>query len=291
MKKQHRYDRKDAWFVKSADSMHALMPHLLPGRTANEAVMNETVGLTAIEEFLAKKNADSPEFKYTFFHVIMAAVAKMCLLRPELNRFYSGRRLYQRKDIILAFVVKKKFVDGSPEALAIINCEQSGVSPLDDVRGKIQKIVYSVRKENKTDGSTDLMDSFMKMPRFILMFVMAVLRRLEYHGHYPSFLMRDDPYYSSCFASNLGSIKMQAQYHHLAEWGTNSFFLIIGEKKPEPIFSQDGSFVMHDCLNLGMTIDERIADGLYFANSLKLFRKLLQNPELLELPIETKVEY
>lgn len=289
-KKRHRLDRKDAWYVQDLDSMHALMPHMLPGRTANEAVMNEVVDLTAIEKFLEKKNADDPEFKYTFFHVIMAAAAKICLLRPKLNRFYSGHRLYERKDIIMTFVVKKMFVDESPEALAIINCDKSGVSPLEDIHEKVKKIVFSVRKENKKDGTTDIMDSLVKMPRWLLKLVVGVLRKLEYHGHYPTSLMKEDPYYSSCFASNLGSIKMHAQYHHLAEWGTNSFFMIIGEKKPTPVYQADGTYEMHNCLELGMTIDERIADGLYFANSIKLFRHLLQNPELLELPIETPVE-
>lgn len=288
-KKKSRFDRKDAWYVSELDSMHTLMPHMLQGRTANEAVMSETVDLTQIEALLEKLNADSPEFKYTFFHVLMAAAAKICYLRPHLNRFYSGRRLYQRKDIILAFVVKKKFVDDSPEALAIINCEKSGVSPLEDIHGKIEKIVCSVRKEDKIDGSTDIMDKFVKLPRFIIRFSMWVLRVLEQHSHYPSFLMKDDPYYASCFASNLGSIKMHAQYHHLAEWGTNSFFMIIGEKKPAPVFEPDGSYTMRDCLELGMTIDERIADGLYFANSLKLFRYLIQNPELLLRPIDEPV--
>ena len=289
-RKKHRLDRKDAYYVGGLDSMHTLMPFMLPGRTANEAVMNELVNLTAIEEFLAKKNAGEPEFKYTFFHVILAAGAKICLLRPKLNYFYSGGRLYERKDIIMAFVVKKKFVDESPEALAIINCEKSGVSPIEDIHEKVRKIVYSVRKEDKKDKTTDIMDSVTKMPRWLVRLIVAVLRRLEYHGHYPSFLMKEDPYYSTCFASNLGSIKMHAQYHHLAEWGTNSFFLIIGEKKPAPVFKPDGSVEMHDVLDLGMTIDERIADGLYFANSIKLFRHLLQHPELLELPIETPVE-
>ena len=289
-KKRHRLDRKDAWYVQDLDSMHALMPHMLPGRTANEAVMNEVVDLTAIEKFLEKKNAGDPEFKYTFFHVIMAAAAKICLLRPKLNRFYSGHRLYERKDIIMTFVVKKMFVDESPEALAIINCDKSGVSPLEDIHEKVKKIVFSVRKENKKDGTTDIMDSLVKMPRWLLKLVVGVLRKLEYHGHYPTSLMKEDPYYSSCFASNLGSIKMHAQYHHLAEWGTNSFFMIIGEKKPTPVYQADGTYEMHNCLELGMTIDERIADGLYFANSIKLFRHLLQNPELLELPIETPVE-
>lgn len=289
-RKKHRYDRRDAWYVTGQDSMHMLMPHMLPGRTANEAVMNETVDLTAIEKFLEQKNADNPEFKYTFFHVIIAAAAKMCLLRPRLNRFYSGHRLYERKDIIMTFVVKKKFADDAPEALARINCAKEGVSPLDDIYTKVKKFVYSVRKENKTDGATDIMDILMKMPRWMLKIVVGILRWLEYHGHYPKAIMDEDPYYSSCFATNLGSIKMNAQYHHLAEWGTNSFFMIIGEKHPQPIFKADGSYEMHNVLDIGMTIDERIADGYYFATSLKLFRELMAHPELLELPIETPVD-
>lgn len=289
-RKKHRYDRRDAWYVQGQDSMHRLMPHMIPGRTANEAVMSETVDLTAIEKFLEQKNADNPEFKYTFFHVIIAAAAKMCLLRPRLNRFYSGHRLYQRKDIIMTFTVKKKFADDSPEALARIVCEQSGVSPIEDIHEKVKKFVYSVRKENKQDGATDIMDVLVKMPRWLLKVVVSVLRWLEYHGHYPKAIMNEDPYYSSCFASNLGSIKMNAQYHHLAEWGTNSFFMIIGEKHLAPIYNPDGSYEMHDVLDIGMTIDERIADGYYFSSSLKVFRELMAHPELLELPIETPVE-
>ena len=48
---------------------------------------------------------------------------------------------------------------------------------------------------------------------------------------------------------------------------------------------------MKNALELGLTIDERIADGVYFAKSIKLLRKLLQNPELLELPLQTEIEF
>lgn len=134
------------------------------------------------------------------------------------------------------------------------------------------------------------MDIFLKMPHWMINLVFKILRRMEFHGVYPTTLMRGDPYYSSCFISNLGSIKMHAQYHHLAEWGTNSFFVIIGEKKPTPFFKEDGSYEVKNALDLSITIDERIADGLYFAKTLKIVKALLANPELLELPIETPVD-
>lgn len=288
--KRRRGDRKDAYLVRGLDSMHAIMPFNMPQRTANEAVIVEKIDLTAIKKYLEIKNQNDPEFKYTFFHVILAAFAKTIVLRPYMNRFYSGDRLYQRKDISLSFVVKKKFADDAYEALAIIKCEQEGVCPIDDIYEKVKKFVYSVRKDGEQGDTGDILDILAKMPRWVLKLVFGILRKMEYHGVYPSSLMKADPYYSTCFVTNLGSIKMHAQYHHLADWGTNSLFAVIGEKKPTPFYDEDGNCEVRDALDLGITVDERIADGVYFAKSIRILKHLIANPELLELPIETPVE-
>ncbi len=294
MKEQKRRfgDRKDGYRVRNLDSMHAIAPLIMPQRTDNEAVMNEVFDITALKDYLEKKNADSPEFKYTFFHVILAAIAKTIVLRPRLNRFYQGSKLFDRKDITFSFVVKKQFQDDAYEALAIIKIdEDSKVSPVEQIYSKTKKIVYSVRRENKKDGTTEIIDKLVtSLPIPILRVVMRTLGWLDYHGLYPTALMNDDPYFSSVFVSNLGSIKMHASYHHLANWGTNSFFAIVGEKKLRPFFKEDGSYELRDSIDLGLTIDERIADGVYFAKSIKILHKLLENPELLDLPIDTPVE-
>lgn len=287
-----KYKRKDGTLVPETDPMHLITPHMVPDRCDNEAVLTELFDMTAVEAYLAKKNADGPEFKYTFFHVICAAIAKVLVLRPRMNRFYAGRRLYDRNDILFAFVVKKKFEDNGAEALAIIKVDKDGeVSPVEQIHGKVKDIVYSVRKENKTEGTTEKMGILTKLPRGLLRFVMSFLNWLDYHGKYPAALMKDDPYFASVFVSNLGSIKMHANYHHLVNWGTNSIFVVIGEKKLTPFFQPDGSVQMRDALELGLTIDERIADGVYFAKSIHLLRRLLSQPELLDEPIQTPVDY
>ena len=287
-----KYKRKDGILVPETDPMHLITPHMVPNRCDNEAVLTELFDMTAVEAYLAKKNADGPEFKYTFFHVICAAIAKVLVLRPRMNRFYAGRRLYDRNDILFAFVVKKKFEDNGAEALAIIKVDKDGeISPVEQLHGKVKDIVYSVRKENKTEGTTEKMGILTKLPRGLLRFVMSFLNWLDYHGKYPAALMKDDPYFASVFVSNLGSIKMHANYHHLVNWGTNSIFVVIGEKKLTPFFQPDGSVQMRDALELGLTIDERIADGVYFAKSIHLLRRLLSQPELLDEPIQTPVDY
>lgn len=296
--KRKRGDRKDGYLVKETDPLHAIAPYFLPNRADNEAVLTETVDMTNVIAYIAKKNADNPEFKYTFFHFIVAALAKTIVLRPYMNRFYAGHRLYDRKELLFSFVVKKHFTDKGDEVLATIKIDrESDESPLEQVYRKVKKIVYSVRKTDKSDSTTDKMKFLLKMPRPVLRFAMGILRWLEYHGHYPNALMCDDPYYSTVFLSNLGSIKMSADYHHLANWGTNSIFVVVGEKKPTPFYQADGSVDVRDALQLGITIDERIADGFYFAKSIQLLRRLFMNPELIEQPIyenlpdETPIEH
>lgn len=285
-------DRKDAKWVGNIDSMHGLFPYIMPNRTDNEAVLNETIDLSAINEYIAEKNAADPAFRYTFFHVICAALIKAFVLRPKLNRFYAGKRLYQRNDFSISFIVKKQFNDKSDEAIAIIKADpESDIPAIEQIHSQVEKICTTVRKENKQDGTTDIMDVLVKMPRPILSFVMNFLSWLDYHGWYPNALAKEDPYFSSIFVSNLGSIKLHASYHHLANWGTNSFFVVVGEKKPTPFCKEDGSVEVKEALDLGITVDERIADGYYYSRSVALVRKLLENPKLLDLPISEPVDY
>lgn len=291
-RKRNRKDRRDARWVKEADAMHHFMPYLIPNRADNEAVMNPRFDLTNVLKYLEEKNKTiGPDgYRYTIFHVITAAVAKTIYNRPVLNRFIQGHRLYERNEISFAFVVKKKFADDGAESLQIIKVGKPGSIPVDDLYNSVKERVMSVRHRGEIDGSTDVMSKLIKMPRFLLKFVSRIIMSMDYHGTLPKSLSSVNPYDASVFISNLGSIKMRADYHHLANFGTNSFFLIINQMQKTPVFNDDGTFTMRDTIDVSITIDERIADGIYFGNSIKYVKKLLDNPYLLELPIESPIE-
>lgn len=285
-------DRKDATLVRDADPLHTFMPYLLLGRTDNEALLNDEMDLTAVTEYLEKKNASSPDFKYTIFHVVLAALAKTIYFRPAMNRFMQGHRLYQRNDISFSFVVKRAFTDHALEELVIMKFrEDSDLSPIEQIHAKVSKNVQEIRKEKKEGSTMKTIGFLSRIPRPFLRIVARLLFWLEYHGWVPSSLVNIDPYHTTCFVSNLGSIKMTASYHHLIDWGTNSFFVIIGEKKWKPVFQKDGSYDMRELLPLGFTIDERIADGFYFANSIKIMRYIIAHPELLDEPLNAKIDF
>ena len=289
-RKKNRRDRHDGWYVSGLDSIHVMMPYMFGPRTKNEAVMSEVVDLTEVDRFLSKKNAKDQDFKYTWFHFIVAALAKAVLLRPKMNYFIAGHRFYERKKIQVSFVVKRQFNDSAEESEAKFVLDREGGSPIDQVHDYVKDYVRKVRKEDKTEGITNVLNVVQKLPRPIFRFLAWTLNRMEYHGHYPKSLAKDDPCYSSVFVTNLGSIKLNADYHHLFDWGTNSFFVVISEKKMRPFYKEDGSYELRNTIKLGITVDERIADGYYFARTLKLVRKMFEHPELLDEDAATPIE-
>ena len=266
-------DRRDAVWLRDLDALHVFMPYLYPNRADNEAFISEAIDLENIDRYLAEKNAALPdgEEPYKLFYLLLAALVKTITLRPKMNRFIKGGRVYQRDKLSLAFVVKKQFQDDAHEALAFIEFDET--TTIDDVRRKLAAEIHACRSD-KVDNSTAGMEMLGRLPRPVLRLVMWVLHRLDYYGRVPYSLVKADPNYATCFVTNLGSIGLKAGYHHLSNWGTNSIFIVIGEKSLQP----------------GLTLDERIADGYYYSRTVKLLKYLLHNPQLLETPANEEVD-
>ncbi len=279
-------DRKDGVLLRDIDSMHYIMPLIFPNRCDNEAFMHLRVDLTKAEAFLAKKNADNPAYKYNLFQLVVTAVLKTITLRPHMNRFIVNGKMYQRNEITAAFTVKKVFSDQGGEALARIYAKECDT--LDTIHDEIFRQVSFCRSDNK-DASTESMDFLQKIPGKLL--IGRIARFLDRHGWMPSDVIATDPYYCSAVLTNLGSLKIDAGYHHMTNWGTNSVFCAIGMMKKRPFYDDAGNMEMRTSVDLGMTIDERIADGYYYAKTMRLLTTLLENPELLELPLKEEVEY
>lgn len=288
--KKDRRDRSDRRYVKDLDAFHIIMPYLVPGRTANEAVMTEIIDIENLKNYVDRKNAENPSYKYSWFQVIVAAIAKTIYHRPKMNYFISGRRFYERKEIQTAFVVKRTFDEGSEESCAKWVLDPDGAAPIEQIHDYIDKFVNKVRVKKEIDHSSNTMNIFKHLPSFVNSIVFAFLRLLERWGYYPKSFQADDPCYSTVFISNLGSIHMQADYHHIFNWGTISFFVVVSELKKRMLIHDDGSTEIKDTLKIALTIDERIADGFYFANSIKMFKHILQNPEILEKDVKDPID-
>ncbi len=286
--KKRRGDRRDGRLLRELDSLHFITGILYPNRCDNEAYISLRVDLTAMNEYLTKVNETETEFPYTMFHIVVAALIKTITLRPKLNRFIVNSNFYQRNEVSAAFVVKKQFSDKGAEALAFLHGKDEFT--LKDVHAYIRSQVTECRSE-KVDSSTENMDILNKLPRWLGKTAVKFIMWLDKHGWVPKDMVATDPYYSSVVLSNLGSIKLKCGYHHLTNWGTCSLFCIIGEKAVRPVFDEQGGATMKETLDLGLTIDERLADGYYYSKSVRLLKYLLEHPQELEKPMKEEVQY
>ena len=256
-------DRRDGFKVK-APGLQTVMASLMPNRTDRECYLNDRIDITDLLKYLEKKNAEHPDYKITLFHCFVIALTRMFRERPYMNRFIQGGSIYERYEVSCAFVAKRRFADHAEEALMFL--VPKSTDTLDTVAKQIIGDVAETRKsEHATGGVDELLDKFAAMPKLLMMFLIWIIRCMDFWG----------------------SIKCPAVYHHLNNYGTNSCMITIGTMHKEELIMPDGSKQIRDVVEIGATVDESIADGFYFARSLKLVKHLFANPELLEVPLET----
>ncbi len=278
-------ERRDGVRITDLDGYHKILPYIMPKRTEAEVSMTEVFDVTELLEYMKERN-EKEGLDLKFFHAFCTAVARTIYLRPMMNIFISGRQFWQRKEVSLSFVVKQAFRDDGEETLMFLVVKPD--MNLDSISKLILGDVEKVRKDH-TNDLDKLMETVGNLPRWFLEIFFAILRKLEYHGSMPKGLTAGDPNYSTALLSNLGSIKAGAPYHHLSEYGTCSIMITIGTIHKENYLRDDGSVGQRDILEATFTIDERLADGFYYAKSLRITKFLLEHPEYLTQTVDTPV--
>lgn len=118
----------------------------------------------------------------------------------------------------------------------------------------------------------------MALPGWLLSFVMRTLRWLDTVNLKPRFMIESDPLYTSLFVANLGSVGLDRTYHHLYEEGTASVFGALGVPRKETVLNRHGKPQTRELLEARWTVDERVADGFYCAASLKVAKRIMEDP-------------
>ena len=98
------------------------------------------------------------------------------------------------------------------------------------------------------------------------------------------------PFHSSFFLTNMGSIGLDAVYHHIYEFGTLTIFGAIGRKRVCYELQPDGTTKRAVKLKMQFVVDERAADGLAYAVGFRKIRYYITHPEMLLTPPE-KIEF
>jgi hypothetical protein len=243
-----------------------IMPFLMRGRNESIVLFEQRLDLSRTNPWLDAWRRSTGQHA-TVFHLVLHALARMLHERPRLNRFVAGRRLYDRRGVFVTFAAKKAMHDDAPLATV-----KRAFAANETFAEMVAALTADVRVAKS--------DQLGKIDRELSLLAagVAMLRWLDAHGLAPRALIGDDPMYTSVFVSNLGSLRMDAAYHHLYEYGNCPLFCTIGRAAPTPIVSDDGTLVVRPTLLLRYSYDERVEDGFYAASAVALIRTWIEDP-------------
>ncbi len=284
-KRKRRFgDRYDGYRVRNQDPMFHVIPHIMRSRLDSQVFFEEQIDITGMRSFILEHRKDIPNL--SLYHIIVAAAMRTIVQRPRLNRFVSGRKIYARSYLRASLTVKKSMTEDGDET--VVMPEFLPVDTLHDIAMKFNEAVGEAKSEsNESANDTDIVIKMINLlPGFVKKFVVWSIRNLDAIGKMPKIINRISPFHSSLFVTNLGSIGINPVFHHLYEFGTTSMFLAMGKKELVREIGSDGTITNKNVLNIRFVLDERICDGYYFATSIKLFKRLMKNPELLLQPPE-----
>lgn len=280
-------DRKDARRVREITGMQQIMIDLKPQRCVSDVYINNEMDLTKLCAYVDKKKKEGSEI--TYFHAFVTAIGKVIYNRPKLNWFVANRHMYEHNDVVVSFVAKIAFSDSSEEMMILQKIDEE--DNINTISKKIKEKVNNIRKSKEVskEGANSAIDTLGKLPNPIRIPVVGLLKWCDKKGILPKSLVNDNLYYSSMIVSNLGSIGCGAIFHNITDFGACSSLCTMGEIKTKVEINEKGKEITKKVCEFGINLDERIADGYYFAKSLQLLQYIFDNPSLLEGPANDKI--
>jgi hypothetical protein len=275
-------DRSDGILLRKLPGFRKMFPFLMRTRTESVIYYSQRLKIGRTLAWLDQANAGR-EKKISLFYVVLAAGVRTLALRPDANRFVVGRRIYQRRTIDVSFVVKRELTEEAGETNLKISFDPR--STIADVVERVTSAVQAT-KRNRTSADEKLSNTITSLPRTLTRMIMWGVRALDYFGWLPTSFIKGDSLYTSAYLANLGSIGLDAVFHHMFEWGNAVFFIVVGKRKKEPVVNERGEIEAQEVVDMNISLDERITDGVNYATTIRLLSDLIENPERLEVPPE-----
>jgi hypothetical protein len=271
--------RADGTPVTTLHPIRRIMPFVMPTRTGAFVLFEQDIPTAPLVPVLERLNAGRPaDRRITLFHLVLHGIGVALTEFPRLNRFVAGSRLYDRRGIWLAFSAKQRMERDAPIFTSKI--EFRAGEPLPAMVDRLHAILSEGRSGRETAADREI-KGFLRLPGPLLRLAVRAQRILDGWNLLPTALIRDDPLYASVFVANLGSLGLEAAYHHLYDYGTTPIFVTMGRTHRTALVRDDGTVTSHEVFTLRYTYDERVEDGFYAARALERLAACLADPEQL----------
>ena len=281
-------DRSDGRKIRTLSPMAQITMYFQWERNICSNLFEEAVEISHIDRYIRQKRREGLT-DFGIMHVLLAAYVRGVAKYPQLNRFISGQKVYSRgDDIQYCMVVKKEMTVDSPDTSIKVHLNPRDTA--EDVYRKLNAAIDEVKATQELDSSLDGLIQYLNLiPGLFLKFVVWLLKLLDYFGLLPKFLLELSPFHGSLFFTSMGSLGIQPVYHHLYDFGNLPCFGAFGAKRKTLEVQEDGTVIQRKYVDIKFVLDERICDGFYYATFFKYYKRLLRNPEVLDLPPEEVV--
>ncbi len=282
--------RKDGRRLDDIDPIVQVMPYIM--RTRNDAcnLITEYLDYEPIANYIRERSKQGQ--KVSFMAMIIAAYVRTVSQYPEMNRFIANRQVFGRNEILVSLTVLRnaKNKENLDEALIKMNFKPDAT--LEEVTQVIEDNLKDAVDDDADNGTVDFARKIMKF-RLLVICVVAMARFLDRYGLLPKFIYDVSPFHCSMFITNVASIGLPAIFHHLYNFGNTSVFIALGKFEKRVTLTKEGPKVK-TMIPMGLTLDERICGGASFSLAFNYFKKMVENPQLLEQrpeKIVTEVPY
>ena len=259
MESKRRFgDRKDGRLIQSLAPFYKFMPYIMP--TKNDACnqFEDCIEITNTDRWLRQKRLEGYK-GLGYLHLFIAAYIRMVSMRPGINRFVAGRRIYARNNIEVVLTVRRSMSTTSNETT--IKAVFAPTDTIFDVYRKMNEKIDEIKYGDQDNNTEQVAGALLKLPRFLLRFAIGCLRVMDYFG-----------------------------VIHLYNFGNLPMFIAFGAKRKAVELDREGKPVERKYIDFMAVMDERVCDGYYYASSFKYMKMFMHNPALLEVPPEKVVE-
>lgn len=274
-------DRREGRLLRSLPGFAKFIPFIMPQRNDRFIHYEESFEVTELDRMLRKLRVEGYK-GIGILHFLIAAYIRGVSRMPGVNRFVVGRRIYARNNIEIVMTVKRALALDATETTIKVVFEPTDT--ILDVYRKMNEKIDEIKSSDENNGTEDFADTFARLPRFLLRFVLAILRMMDYFGWIPQSLLSLSPFHGSMIITDLGSLRIGPVYHHIYNFGTLSSFIAFGAKRHAYELNRRGEMVDKKYIDCKFVLDEGIVDGHYWAQFLLAYRYMFEHPEILLSP-------
>lgn len=275
--------RAGARYLKTLTPIERIMPHVMPKRSDSQVFFTDDIDCTAIDAYIKEKKEQG--INMTYLDVFVAAAVRLYAKRPALNRFVMGGRIFANEKIWVSMALKKSLRDNEPSTT--IKIPFTGHETIFEVKDQFDQQIQANKAAGSSNGTDKLAGALTAIPNWVMRWAFALIRVLDRSSLLPTAITDLSPFHGGLFITYLKSLGIPGIYHHIYDLGTIGQFIAVGKERLAPVVDQKtGEIVARKIMTMMVVADERICDGLYYARSMRLFRRILENPWVLEERLE-----